>query len=153
GDIALSEGLAAAYLQAFELDAAETEARRAIEASRGRSAAFLTLAQIALLRGRAQEALTDVDESATSAPPAFLARGRAHLALGKTTLARADLDEAVRLAPDLVEARVVRCRVDIADGRVAQAQHELERMERQHLAPAMVAEALATALLAQRQPD
>jgi tetratricopeptide (TPR) repeat protein len=153
GDVVLSEGLAAAYLQAFELDAAEIEARRAIEAARGRSAAYLTLAQVALLRGRAQEALSDIDEAGTATPEALLVRGRAHLALGKNGMARNDLDEAVRLAPDLVEARVMRTKVDIADGRVTQAQRELEKMERAHLAPAMVAEGLAKALLAQHQPD
>jgi tetratricopeptide (TPR) repeat protein len=153
GDVVLSEGLAAAYLQAFELDAAETEARRAIDAARGRSAGYLTLAQVALLRGRAQEALSDVEEAGTSKPEALLVRGRAFLALGKVAQARADLDEAVRIAPDLVEARVERTRVDIAEGHASQAQRELERMERGHLAPALVADGLATALLAQRQPD
>ncbi|MSP59184.1 MAG: tetratricopeptide repeat protein [Myxococcales bacterium] len=153
GDPALVAGLAVAYLKAFELDAAETEARRAIESPRGRSAGYLVLAQVALLRGRAKEALSDVEEAGATRPEALLVRGRAHFALGDTARAGADLDEAIRLAPDLVEARVARARVDIAEGRSAQAQHELERMERSRLAPAMVAEGLAEALAAQRQPD
>ena len=153
GDAALGEGLAAAYLKAFELDAAETEARRAIAATRGRSSAYLVLAEVALLRGRAEEALHDVDEAGLVRPEALLVRGRAFLALGRSDEAGADFDEALRRAPDLIEARVLRARVEITEGRAAQARRELERMEAAHRSPAAVAEALATALLALGQPD
>ena len=132
GDVLSHEGLAQAYLQAFELDAAEIEAKRAIEAARRRSAGLPHAgAGGAPARARAGGARRHRGGGHRPRPRRCWCAAAAYLALGKNAHgAQRSRRGGARSAPDLVAARVVRARVDIADGHPAQAQRELERMER-----------------------
>jgi tetratricopeptide (TPR) repeat protein len=131
GDALLSEELASAFLRALELDQAEKEAKRAV-AGFGSSARLqprLVLARVALARGRAKQALTTIDEAGTSRPEALVLRALANLQLGRRDAARFDAESALRVQPDLVAAKVVLARVEIADGHSDRAQKELDQLE------------------------
>jgi tetratricopeptide (TPR) repeat protein len=132
GDFLLSEELAQALARSFELDAAEKEAKRAVAGfgGSGRLAPRVTLAKVALARGRPAQALQIVEEAGTSKAEALVLRAEAQLQLGKRDAARNDAEAALRVQPDLVDAKVELARVDITDGHAERAQHELDRLER-----------------------
>lgn len=132
GDFLLSEELAAALARAFELDAAEKEAKRAVAGfgGSGRLAPRLTLAQVALKRGRPSQALQIIEEGGTSKAEALVLRAQAQLLMGRRDGARNDAEAALRVQPDLIPAKVALARVDIADGHPERAQRELDRIER-----------------------
>lgn len=132
GDFLLSEELAQALARAFELDAAEKEARRAVAGfgGSGRLAPRLTLAQVALKRGRPSQALQIIEEVGTSKPEALVLRAEAQLQLGRRDAARNDAEAALRVQPDLIAAKVALARVDIADAHPERAQREMDRLER-----------------------
>jgi tetratricopeptide (TPR) repeat protein len=130
-DSQLSDDLAAAFLRALDDEAAEREARRALAGAGAlRLRPRLTLAEIALVRGKAAEAIALTEGVWSQRPEALVVRSRARLALGQRAEARVDAESAVRMRPDLVAARVQLARVDAADGRVERALRELERLER-----------------------
>lgn len=130
GDALLSEELAQAFADAYELDAAEREARRAIAAASGRMAPRLTLAEVALKRAQPQKALDVITEVGTSRPEALVMRAMAYLMLGRKESARIDVRSALALQPDLVAAKVAQARIDIADGHPERALRTLDAIER-----------------------
>jgi tetratricopeptide (TPR) repeat protein len=73
GDALLSEELAQAFADAYMLDEAEREARRAIAAA-GRLTPRLTLAEVALRRAQPAKALAVIEEAGTSRPEALVMR-------------------------------------------------------------------------------
>jgi tetratricopeptide (TPR) repeat protein len=153
GDTLLSEELAAAFARAFELDAAEKEARRAVAGfgGTGRLAPRLVLAEVALRRGRPAQALATIEEAGTSRPEALVMRSSANLQLGRKEAARLDAEAALRVQPDSVSARVALARVEIADAHPERAVRELDKLERAGKS-AEVAAALGQ-LHAARNPD
>jgi tetratricopeptide (TPR) repeat protein len=152
GDALLSEELAQAFAQAYMLDEAEREAKRAIAAA-GRLTPRLTLAEVALRRARPQQALAVIEEAGTSRPEALVMRALASLMLGRKESARLDAEAALRVAPDLVPAKVALARVDIADGRPERAQRALDALERTSQKTPEVAAALGMVYVAEKVPD
>ncbi len=147
----LLEELAKAYADAFELDPAEREARRALTVS-GRLTPRLILAEVALRRSRPVQALTILEESASSRPEALVLRALAKLELGRNQEARADAELAMRLDPTLVSAAVALARVDIGEAKYEAALRRLEALETQGKS-AEVAWVLGQVYLARHQPD
>ena len=147
----LLEELAQAYADAFELDPAEREAKRALGVS-GRITARLILAEVALRRSRPIQALTVLEESGTSQPQVLVLRALAKLDLGRNGEARADAELATRLDPSSVQAAVALARVEIAEQKYDSAQRRLDALESQSK-HAEVAWALGQVYLARHQPD
>ena len=147
----LLEELAKAYADAFELDPAEREARRALAVS-GRLTPRLILAEVALRRSRPVQALTVLEESGGSRPDVLVLRALAKLELGRTVEARADADLAMRLDGTMISAAVALARIDIAESRYDAALRRLEEIEKKGKY-AEVAWALGQVYLARRQPD
>ncbi|MEO6950800.1 MAG: tetratricopeptide repeat protein [Polyangia bacterium] len=147
----LLEELAQAYADAFELDPAEREAKRALQVS-DRITARLILAEVALRRSRPVQALTVLEESGSSRPQVLVLRALAKLDLGRNGEARTDAELATHLDPSSVAAAVALARVDIAEGKYDSAQRRLEALEAQGK-HAEVAWALGQVYLARHQPD
>lgn len=141
GDALLSEQLAQAFADAYELDEAEREAKRAVAAA-SRLQPRLVLAEVALKRARPQEALAVLAESTTQKPEALVIRALAQLALGHNQAARLDADAALRMQPDSVPARVALARLDTVEGHPERAQRALDALERTPQKSAEVAAAL-----------
>lgn len=152
GDALLSEELAQAFADAYMLDEAEGEARRAIAAA-GRVTPRLVLAQVALRRAQPQKAMAVIDEAGTSRPEALVMRARAQLMLGHKESARLDVEAALRVQPDSAPARVTQARLYLADGHPEKAQRLLDALEHSTLKSADVAAALGSVLVAMKQPD
>lgn len=152
GDALLSESLAQAFADAYMLDEAEREARRAIDAA-NRIAPRLTLAEVALRRAEPQKALQVIEEAGTSRPEALVMRALASLMLERKESARLDAEAALRLEPDLVAAQVALARVDIADGRLDRARKRLDKLERSPKKTPEAAAALGMVYVAQKASD
>ncbi len=148
----LLEELAKAYADAFELDPAEREARRALALS-GRLTPRLILAEVALRRSRPVQALTVLEESGASRPEALVLRALAKLELGRNGEARADAELALHVDPTLVSAQVAIARIDIAESHYDAALRRLDSLEQAPNKSAEVAAALGQVFLAKRQPD
>ena len=149
GDALLSEELAQAFSDAYMLDEAEREAKRAISAA-GRLTPRLVLAEVALRRAQPQKALAVIEEAGTSRPEALVMRAQAMLMLGRKESARLDAEAALRMQPDMVAAKVALAQVDIADGHPEKAQRTLTAIERTPQKRADVAAALGAVFLAER---
>jgi tetratricopeptide (TPR) repeat protein len=147
----LLEELAKAYADAFELDPAEREARRALTVS-GRLTPRLILADVALRRSRPVVALQIIEESGSTRPEALVLRALAKLELGRNAEARADAELATHLDPTLVSAEVAQARVDIAEGRIDAAKRRLDEVENKGKY-AEVAWAFGQVYLARKQLD
>ncbi|HEX6836789.1 MAG TPA: tetratricopeptide repeat protein, partial [Polyangia bacterium] len=152
GDALLSEELAQAFADAYMLDEAEREAKRAISAA-GRLTPRLILAEVALRRAQPLKALAVIEEAGTSRPEALVMRALASLMLGRKESARLDAEAALRVQPEMAAAKVAQARVDIADGHPEKAQKTLTALERTSQKRADVATALGDVFLAQRVPD
>ena len=155
GDALLSEELAQAEADAYMLDEAEREAKRAIAAA-GRLTPRLVLAEVALRRAQPVRALSVIEEAGTSRPEALVMRAQASLMLGRKETARLDAEAALRGSPpdDIVaEAKVALARVDIADGHPEKAQRTLTAFERTSQKRADVAEALGEVFLAMKNSE
>ncbi len=152
GDALLSEELAEAFADAYMLDEAEREAKRAIAAA-GRLTPRLVLAEVALKRAQPQKALAVIEEAGTSRPEALVMRAEASLMLGRKESARLDAEAALRVQPDNVPAKVTLARVDIADGHPERAQRTLIGIERTPQKSAGAAAAYASVFLAMKVPD
>jgi tetratricopeptide (TPR) repeat protein len=130
GDASLSEELARASARAFDLDLAEKEAKRALAGlGSTRVAPRIVLGDVALKRGRPAQALQQLDDVGRR-PDGLLLRARANLALGKNEAARVDAEEALRVAPDLISAKVLLARLDYVEGHPDRALRELDRLDR-----------------------
>lgn len=151
GDALLSEELAEAYAETFELDKAAEEARRAV-AIGGRLAPRLVLARLALAQGQPTQALTALGEVTGSQPEALAVRARAYLELGDTEHARRDAEAAVLKGPQLAAAAVALAAVEQASGHLDRARRQLERVEHSKAWPE-VAQALGQLALAERSPE
>ncbi|HSN33528.1 MAG TPA: tetratricopeptide repeat protein, partial [Ideonella sp.] len=152
GDALLSEELAQAFADAYMLDEAEREAKRAISAA-GRLTPRLVLAEVALKRAQPLKALSVIEEAGTARPEALVMRAQASLMLGRKESARLDAEAALRLQPDMAAAKVALAKVDIADGHPDKAQKALTTLERATQKSPDVAEALGELFLAERVPD
>jgi tetratricopeptide (TPR) repeat protein len=155
GDALLSEELAQAFADAYMLDEAEREAKRAISAA-GRLTPRLVLAEVALRRAQPQKALAVIEEAGTSRPEALVMRALASLMLGRKESARLDAEAALRVQPQgevASAAHVALAKVDIADGHPDKAQHTLAALERMSQKSADVAAAMAAVFLAEKVPD
>jgi tetratricopeptide (TPR) repeat protein len=152
GDALLSEELAQAFADAYMLDEAEREARRAIDAA-NRIAPRLTLAEVALRRAEPEKALEVIEEVGTSRPEALVMRAVASLMLGRKESARLDAEAALRMQPDLTTAKVALARIDIAEGRIARAQKRLDQLERSTQKTPEVAAALGMVYVAEKSPE
>jgi tetratricopeptide (TPR) repeat protein len=150
-DSLLLEELARAYADAFELDSAEREARRALAAA-GRLSPRLVLAQVALRRGRPTAALSVMEDAGSQRAEVLVIRALAKLQLQRTGEARSDAEAALAIQPDSVPARVALARIDTADGRAEAAQKELDRLERGAKNPE-VAFALGLVFVARKTPE
>ena len=73
GDVTLAEELARDFMRAFALDEAEREAKRALVGS-SRIAPRLIQAEVALRRGRAQQAVEAIDAEGATRPEALVVR-------------------------------------------------------------------------------
>jgi tetratricopeptide (TPR) repeat protein len=151
GDVTLAEDLARDFMRAFALDEAEREAKRALAGS-PRLGPRLVLAEVALRRGRPQQAVEVIDEQGATRPEALVLRAIAHLALGHKDAARIDTEAALRVQPDLVAAKVALARVELAEGKIDRAQRDLERLDRAEKS-ADVSTALGLVYAAERLPD
>jgi predicted Zn-dependent protease len=147
----LLEELAKAYADAFELDPAEREARRALAVS-GRLTPRLILAEVALRRSRPVQALTLLEESGSTRPEALVLRALAKLGLGRNAEARTDAEQARDLDPSSIPAQVALARIDLAEGKIEAAQRRLDALE-QKGKDAEVAWVLGQVALARKQPD
>ncbi len=147
----LLEELAKAYADAFELEPAEREARRALAVS-GRLTPRLILADVALRRSRPVQALTILEESGAKRPEALVLRALAKLELGRSAEARTDAEMALHLDLSLVAASVALARIDLADGKYDAASQRLETLEQKGKS-AEVAWVLGQVYLARRMPD
>ncbi len=155
GDALLSEELAQAEADAYMLDEAEREAKRAISAA-GRLTPRLVLAEIALRRAQPVRALAVIEEAGTSRPEALVMRAQASLMLGRKETARLDAEAALRGGPPddvVVAAKVTLARVEIADGHPDKALKLLQMLERMSQKRADVAAALGDVFLAMKTPD
>jgi tetratricopeptide (TPR) repeat protein len=152
GDALLSEQLAQAFADAYMLDEAEREAKRAIAAA-GRLQPRLVLAEVALKRAKPQQALAVIEEAGTSRPEALVMRALASLSLGRNQAARLDAEAALRVQPDLVGARVALARLDLAEGHPERAQKSLEALERTSQKTPEVAAALGQVYVAGKAMD
>ena len=152
GDALLSEELSQAFADAYMLDEAEREAKRAVAAA-GRLTPRLTLAEVALRRAQPLKALAVIEEAGTSRPEALVMRALASLMLGRKESARLDAEAALRVQPDLVSAKVALARVEIADGHPERAQKALDAIERTSQKTAEVASALGLVYVAEKTPD
>lgn len=152
GDALLSEELAQAFADAYMLDEAEREARRALAAA-GRLTPRLTLAEVALRRAQPVKALAVIEEAGTARPEALVMRALASLMLNRKESARLDAEAALRVQPDLVPAKVALARVEIADGHPERAQRALDALERTSQKTPEVAAALGMVYVAQKVPD
>jgi tetratricopeptide (TPR) repeat protein len=152
GDALFSEQLAQAFADAYDLDAAEREARRAI-AIAGRLTPRLVLAQLALKRAHPLQALAVIEDAGTSRPEALVMRALASLELGRKEAARMDAESALRVQPDLVSAKVALALVDIAEGKTDKAQRSLDAIERSATKVSEVAAALGQVYVAGKAPD
>ena len=152
GDALLSEELAQAFADAYMLDEAEREAKRAISAA-GRLTPRLVLAEVALRRAQPLKALAVIEDAGTSRPEALVMRALASLMLGRKESARLDAEAALRVQPEMAAAKVAQARVDIADGHPEKAQKTLTALERTSQKRADVATALGDVFLAERVPD
>jgi len=152
GDALLSEELAQAFSDAYMLDEAEREAKRAISAA-GRLTPRLVLADVALKRAQPVKALAVIEEAGTARPEALVMRALASLMLGRKESARLDAEAALRTQPDMVAAKVALARVNIADGHPEKAQRDLTALERTSQKRAEVASALGAVFLAEKVPD
>lgn len=154
GDALLSEELAQALADAYELDAAEHEAKRALAA--GRLTPRLVLAEVALRRAQPLKALAVIEEAGTSRPELLVMRAQASLMLGRKESARLDAEQALRAQPQgevASQAKVLLARIDIADGHPDKAQRALFALERTAQKSADVAGALGAVFLAEKVPD
>jgi tetratricopeptide (TPR) repeat protein len=147
----LLEELAKAYADAFELDPAEREARRALAVS-GRLTPRLILADVALRRSRPVQALTILEESGAKRPEALVLRALAKLELGRSPEARVDAELALHLDPSSVSASVALARIDLGEGKYEAASRRLEALEQKGKS-AEVAWVLGQVYLARRMPD
>src|SRR5205807_4108944 len=115
GDVTLAEDLARDFMRAFALDEAEREAKRAL-ATASRLGPRLVLAEVALRRGRPQQAVEVIDAEGATRPEALVVRALAHLQLGHKDAARIDVEAALRVQPDLLGAKIALARVELAEG-------------------------------------
>lgn len=152
GDALLSEELAQAFADAYMLDEAEREAKRAIAAA-GRLTPRLVLAEVALRRAQPLKALAIIEDAGTARPEALVMRALASLMLGRKESARLDAEAALRVQPEMTAAKVAQARVDLADGHPEKAQKTLTALERTAQKRADVATALGDVFLAERVPD
>ena len=151
GDVTLDEDLARDFMRAFALDEAEREAKRAMAGS-PRIGPRLVLAEVALRRGRPQQAVDVIDVEGATRPEGLVVRALAHLALGHKDAARIDAEAALRVQPDSTGAKVALARVELAEGHADRAQRELERLERAEKS-AEVGTALGLVYAAEKLPD
>ena len=154
GDALLSEELAQAFADAYMLDEAEREAKRAIAAA-GRLTPRLVLAEVALRRAQPQKALAVIEEAGTSRPEALVMRALASLMLGRKESARLDAEAALRVQPGDWRRRQggagARRHRRRASGQGAAARWPRSSARRRRRAD--VAAALAAVFLAQKVPD
>ncbi|HEY2749027.1 MAG TPA: tetratricopeptide repeat protein [Polyangia bacterium] len=155
GDALLSEELAQAEADAYMLDEAEREAKRAINGA-GRLTPRLVLAEVALRRAQPLRALSVIEEAGTARPEALVMRAQASLMLGRKETARLDAEAALRGAPpdDVVAAaKVTLARVEVADGHPEKGLRMLQALERTSQKRADVAAALGDVFLAMKNAD
>ena len=117
----LRAALAEASLDVGEADAAEREARQAIEHGMDRAAGTALLIRAYLSGGRMQDLLRDFPMPGADAAPGLagrIAAGRAmaQLALGQRDEARRSVADAIRLAPEAIEAQLASSTLSLVMG-------------------------------------
>lgn len=142
----LSEGLAAAYLEAGEWDRAEAEARRALTHPHPSTAARLILARVALARGQAKLALDLLDPLDVDQLDVDRWHALARLAGGDALGARKEIEQRLRQQPARLDLRLALAQTMLAQGQASQVVAQLEPLARREKGSSALADLLASAL-------
>jgi tetratricopeptide (TPR) repeat protein len=126
-DAPFQDEMAGALIDSFQLGEAEKVVQLSKKMMRGRPQPFFRMAQIHLRYGQPRAALAELDQATKdqTVSSSNLLLAQIKLELGQLREAEAEVDRVLVLAPDLIEAHVVKAKVLAANNLVAAAEQRL----------------------------